>query len=344
MESVGVDPLMPRKPVATKRPAAKRTTKRKLISVVTPCFNEEEGIRECYEAVKRVFETDLSGYDREHIFCDNASTDRTVEILKEIAAGDPAVRIIVNARNFGPMRSHFNGVKAASGDGTLLFMPADLQDPPELLPRFVELWEQGWEVVYGVRAKRIEGFPMKQARHLYYRLISGTSYLDMPPDVGDCQFVDRKVLDVIRKFDDHYPFVRCMTFEAGFKKTPLTYTVQERKRGISKNRLVHLIDQGLNGLISFSTAPMRFAMAFGMAVAALAVLFAVLNVILTLVLDQQVERGIPLLITALFFFSGVQLFFIGFLGEYILSIHGYAKGRPLVVERERINFPPEETP
>ena len=311
---------------------------RKVISVITPCYNEEEGIRECYEAVRNVFAESLPGYDREHIFADNASSDRTLEILKEIAASDPAVKIIVNARNFGPMRSHFNGVKAASGDAALLFLPADLQDPAELLPQFVEKWEQGWEVVYGVRADRIEGFPMKQIRKFYYRLVTGTTYLDMPPDVGDCQFVDGNVLRVIQQFEDHYPFVRSMAFEVGFRQTPLPYTVQARRHGISKNRLFHLVDQGLNGLISFSTVPLRLSLYAGMLIALLSVLFAIVNIGLTLILDQDVPRGIPLLITALFFFSGVQLFFIGFLGEYVLSIHNQVKKRPLVVERERVNF------
>ena len=318
-------------------------SRRKVISVITPCFNEEEGIRECYEAVCKVFADSLPGYDREHIFADNASTDGTLEILKEIAAADPAVRIIVNARNFGPMRSHFNAVKSATGDAALLFMPADLQDPPELLPQFVKKWEQGWEVVYGVRANRVEGFPMKQIRKLYYRLVSGTTYLDMPPDVGDCQFVDGKVLRVIQQFEDHYPFVRSMAFEVGFRQTPLPYTVQARTRGISKNRLLHLVDQGLNGLISFSTVPLRLALYAGIGIALLAVLFALVNVVLTFFIHQDVPRGIPLLITALFFFSGVQLFFIGFLGEYVLSIHNQVKKRPLVVERERVNFDGPET-
>lgn len=318
--------------------------RRPVISVITPCYNEEEGIRECYEAVKRVFDESLPGYDREHIFADNASTDRTLDILKEIARSDPAVKIIVNARNFGPMRSHFNGVKSASGDAALLFLPADLQDPPDLLPQFVEKWEQGWEVVYGVRANRVEGFPMKQVRKLYYRLVSGTTYLDMPPDVGDCQFVDGKVLRVIQQFEDHYPFVRSMAFEVGFRQTPLPYTVRARTRGISKNRLLHLVDQGLNGLISFSTVPLRLALYAGIVIALLAVVFALVNVVLTFILDQDIPRGIPLLITALFFFSGVQLFFIGFLGEYVLSIHNQVKRRPLVVERERVNFDAPKKP
>ena len=346
MEGVGVTPLMPSRPSPTKRPAkrpSKDTPKRKVISVVTPCFNEEEGIRECYEAVKRVFDNDLPDYDRQHVFCDNASSDRTVEILKEIAAEDPCIRIIVNARNFGPMRSHFNGVRAADGDAVALFVPADLQDPPEKIPEFVALWEQGYEVVYGVRAERIEKFPMKQVRKLYYRMVSGATYLDMPPDVGDFQLVDRRVHEVMKRFDDSYPYTRAMAFEIGFNQTCVSYTVRERTCGISKNRLLHLIDQGMNGLISYSTTPIRLMLLFGMAIAALAVGFALFNVIYTLFADQDVPRGTPLLISAIFFFAGVQLFFLGFLGEYLLAIYQQVRKRPLVVERERINFPDADT-
>lgn len=316
----------------------------KLISVVSPCFNEEEGIRRCYEEVKRVFDEQLPGYEREHIFCDNASTDRTVEVLREIAAADPAVKIIVNARNFGPMRSHFNGVKAAGGDAVVLFVPADLQDPPDKIPEFVALWEQGYEVVYGIRAQREERFPMKQIRALYYRVVSGTTYLDMPPDVGDFQLVDRKVHDVIKGFDDSHPYTRAMAFEVGFRQVGVPYTLRARQRGVTKNRLINLIDQGMNGLISYSTAPIRLILLFGMLIAAFAVLFAAFNTVYTLFVDPDTPRGTPLLISALFFFAGVQLFFLGFLGEYLLAIYQQVRRRPIVVERERINFDaPAET-
>ncbi|GAB6052327.1 glycosyltransferase family 2 protein [Magnetospira thiophila] len=318
-------------------------SKRKTISVVTPCFNEEESIRECYEAVKAVFDQHLPNYDLEHIFCDNASTDRTVEILKQIAADDKSVKVIVNARNFGPMRSHFNGVRSASGDGVLLFMPADLQDPPEKIPEFVALWEQGYEVVYGIRSDRVEKFPMKKIRWLYYRMVSSATYLDMPPDVGDFQLVDRKVHQVFKQFDDFYPYTRAMAFEVGFKQIGVPYKLQERKRGMSKNRLLHLIDQGMNGLISYSTTPIRIALLFGMLIATLAVGFAVVNVVMTLFIEQGTPRGTPLLISALFFFAGVQLFFLGFLGEYLLAVYQQVRKRPVVVERERINFPDTET-
>lgn len=311
----------------------------KTISIITPCYNEEEGIRECYDAVKAVFDAHLSGYRREHIFCDNASTDGTVDILRDIAGRDKSVKIIVNSRNFGPVRSHFNGLISATGDAILLFLPADLQDPPELLPDFVKLWEQGYEVVFGIRAKRKEGMISSLFRKLYYRIVSGTSYLDIPPDVGEFQLVDRKVLDAIKTFDDAHPFVRAMTFEVGFRRIGIPYTNRARDKGAAKNKLSHLIDQGLHGLISFSSAPIRVALAVGVVVSFLSIAFAILNLILFFTpFGADVPRGTTLIITAVFFFAGVQLFFIGVIGEYVLGIFNQVRHRPLVVERERINF------
>ncbi len=314
----------------------------KTISIITPCFNEEEGIRECYDAVKAVFDAHLSGYQREHIFCDNASTDGTVDILRDIASHDKSVKIIINSRNFGPVRSHFNGVRAAGGDAILLFLPADLQDPPELLPEFVSLWEQGYEVVFGIRAKRREGFFSAMARKFYYRLVSSTSYLDIPPDVGEFQLVDRKVLDAIKTFDDAHPFVRAMTFEVGFKKVGVPYANRARTKGTAKNRFFHLIDQGLHGLVSFSSAPIRLVLLIGVVVSFLSIAFAILNLILFFTpLGADVPRGTTLIITAVFFFAGVQLFFMGVIGEYVLGIFNQVRKRPMVVERERINFDEE---
>ena len=312
---------------------------KKTICIVTPCYNEEAGIRNCYNTVQEIARRDLPNYQIQHLFCDNASSDRTVDILREIAAKDHNVRVILNARNFGPMRSHFNGVKSAEGDAILLFLPADLQDPPDLLPEFVKLWEQGYEVVFGIRAKREEGIVMRTVRKVYYRLISGATYLDMPPDVGDFQLVDRRVLKAIKEFDDSYPFVRAMTFEVGFRSVGVPYTSRARTHGVSKNRLLHLIDQGLNGLISFSNVPIRMALAFGLILSLISIGFAIVNALLYLTpFGEDVPRGTTLIITALFFFAGVQLFFMGFIGEYVLSIFNQVRTRPLVVERERINF------
>lgn len=310
----------------------------KTITLITPCFNEEENVADCYNAVRDIFRDRLSGYRREHIFCDNASTDRTVAILKEIAAKDRDVKIIVNARNFGPQRSTYNGVLAGTGDAVLLFVPADLQDPPELIPDFVKHWEAGVEVVYGIRAERNESLISRWIRKIYYRLISKLSYISVPPDVGDFQLVDRKVVDAMRQIDDAYPFMRIMTFECGFSSLGIPYKWQRRRKGFSKNRLSNLFDQGMNGIITFTNAPLRLALFMGFILASLSLLYAGATFIMDLFFRGFAPPGIPTLIVALFFFGGIQVFFLGLLGEYILAIYGQVRRKPLVFERERINF------
>src|SRR6185437_5341449 len=309
------------------------------ISVVTPCFNEEDNIEECYRTIKTLFEQELPQYRREHVFCDNASTDRTVDMLRAIAAADPDVKVILNARNVGPLRSTYNGVLATSGDAVVLFIPADLQDPPELIPQMVRYWEQGNEIIYGVRATRAEGLIMRSLRKLYYRLISSTSTIKVPPDVGDFQLVSRRIIEAMRRVEDAYPYMRIMTFEAGGDAVGISYHWRARRRGLSKNSLLHLLDQGLNGLVTFTAAPMRLALYFGFLISLISLLYAVATFVLALVFyGRLAEPGILTLITALFFFGGVQLFFLGLLGEYIIAIYGQVRRKPIVVERERINF------
>jgi len=317
---------------------------RKTISIVTPCYNEEEGIRQCYATVKRIMDEELPGYAREHIFCDNCSTDRTLEVLKEIAASDPSVKIIVNARNFGILRNTYNGVLSSTGDATLLFLPADLQDPPELIPQFVRLWEQGYEIVYGIRAQRQEPFLSRTMRHLYYQIISRFSYVDYPADVGDFQLVDRKVLNAMKRFDDSQPFMRMMPFECGFRAVGVPYTWRARKFGVSRNRISQLIDQGFAGIIAFSNAPIRIAFFSGILVALASFLYAFTLLVLKLVGADIGPWGIPTIVISIFFFGGVQLVFLGMIGEYIISIFNQVRRRPLVVERERINFDHTDTP
>lgn len=312
----------------------------KLISIVTPCYNEEDNVEHCYQAVKELFETELAGYRREHVFCDNASTDGTAGILRRLAASDPSVKVILNARNFGPLRSTFNGVLATTGDAVVLFLPADLQDPPEIIPQFVRLWEAGNELVYGIRAERDEPWLMRTARRVYYRTISNLSYVRVPPDVGDFQLADRKVVDAMRQIEDAYPFMRIMTFECGFTAVGVPYRWQQRRRGISKNRLSNLIDQGLNGLITFSGAPLRLAVFAGFALASFSIVYALASLIANIVIYGNAPPGIPTLIVALFFFSGVQIFVLGLLGEYVLAIYHQVRKKPLVIERERLNFLP----
>lgn len=311
---------------------------RKVISIISPCYNEEASVRECYEAVREIFETHLPGYQREHIFCDNASTDQTNKILKEIADKDDDVKIIVNSRNFGILRNTYNGVLNASGDAVFLFMPVDMQDPPSLIPEFVALWEQGYEVVYGIRAKREEPFLMRNIRKIYYRMLSRFSYVEYPPDVGDFQLIDRKVLNAIKQYSEFKPFLRMITFDCGFRAVGVPYTWQARKHGTTRNRLIDMIDQGLNGIVSFSNFPLRFALYVGFSISLLSLLYAVVIVIMRLTLGDYAPKGTFTTLTAIFFFGGIQLMFLGVIGEYILMIATQVRRRPIVIERERINF------
>jgi len=316
-------------------------TQRKKISVVTPCYNEEDNVRQCHEAVRRLFETELAAYDYEHIFCDNASKDATPSILRELAAADSRVKVILNSRNFGGVRSLFNGILSSTGDATLCYLPADLQDPPEILPQMVKRWEEGYEIVYGIRAQREESLLMQTIRRIYYRSVSNLAEIEIPMNVGEFQLVDRCVVRALQRFDDYYPYVRGMIASCGFRSTGVEYTWKARARGFSKNRLYHLIDQGLNGLISFTNVPLRLCMFFGLAVAMLSFVYGGLALFLNMVFYRQLALpGIPTLIVALFFFSGLQLFFFGVLGEYIGAIHSQVRKRPMVIERERLNFGP----
>jgi glycosyltransferase involved in cell wall biosynthesis len=311
----------------------------KKISIITPCYNEEASIAACVEALRAVFEKELPNYELEHIFCDNCSTDSTVSILKQLAKTDPRIKIIVNSRNFGILKNTYNGVLNATGDAAILFMPVDLQDPPELIPEFVKHWESGYEIVYGMRAKREEGFFLRNARKAYYRLLSRLTYVDYPPNAGDFQLVDRVVLDAMKRIDDAQPFMRLMTFDCGFRAYGIDYTWRARKIGVSRNSLMHMITQGMNGIVSFSGAPLRLALIIGMFLSGLSILYAIsIGLMAIMGVLPPTDHGIPTVISALFFFGGVQLFFVGVLGEYILAIYNQVRRKPLVIERERINF------
>ena len=314
----------------------------KLISVNTPCFNEEDNVGECYEAIRRVFEAQLPGYDYEHIFCDNASSDRTVEVLRAIAARDGRVKVVVNSRNFGLFASMFNGLMHARGDAVVALFPADLQDPPGLIVEFVRRWEEGYQVVLGVKKKREEGWGMRTVRKAYYRLVRSFANIKIPVDASEFCLIDKVVVDALRKYDDYYPYVRGMIASCGFNVTGVEYTWVARKRGLTKHRFHHLIDQGLNGVISFTKLPMRVCMFVGLTCSALSITWAVVSLFLNLfVFRGSLQPGIQSLIVAVFFFSGLQLLFFGVLGEYIAAIHFQVRKRPLVIEKELINFGPE---
>lgn len=310
------------------------------ISIVSPCYNEEENVESCHAAVLALFAPGgpLAHHEREHIFSDNCSGDGTVAILRRLAADDPATKVILNARNFGPFRSTFNALRYATGDAVLVFLPVDLQDPPELIPEMVRHWENGIEVVAGARTNREETWALRTCRRIFYRIVNTLSDFEIPENVGEFQLIDRKVWQVVVSHDDKYPYIRGIIASAGFRRLILPYTWRIRKRGISKNNALRLIDQAMNGIFSFTDVPMRLCSFLGFGIAALAILYAAVSVGVGLIIPGIAPRGTMTIIVALFFFSGVQLMFIGMMGEYITAIHAQVRRGPVVVERERINL------
>jgi glycosyltransferase involved in cell wall biosynthesis len=311
---------------------------RKKICVITPCYREEGNVERCAAAVRDLFAGPLAAYDYEHIFADNASPDRTAELLRGLAATDRRIKVIVNSRNVGPFRNAYNALKSSDADATVLFLAADLQDPAALLVDFVKHWEEGYKIVYGVREKREEPFILKTLRRIYYRVLAGVSYITIPTDTGEFQLIDRMVVDSLKRVDDAYPFLRGLIAQTGLKSIGVKYTWVRRVAGVSNNRLYDLYDQGINGIISTSKLPLRAAVFLGFIMAFVTAAYAVVQLILTLALGRMGAPGIPTLIIGMFFFNSILLFFVGLLGEYILAIHEQLRRGAPMLEIERINF------
>jgi glycosyltransferase involved in cell wall biosynthesis len=265
-------------------------------------------------------------------------------ILRRLAAEDPTTKVILNARNFGPFRSNFNALRYATGDAILVFLPADLQDPPEMIPEMVRHWENGIEVVAGARTNREETLALRTCRRIFYRIVNTLSDFEIPENVGEFQLIDRKVWDAVVSHNDQYPYIRGIIASVGFKRLIIPYTWRARKRGISKNNAVRLIDQALNGIFSFTGVPLRICSSLGVVVALMAFMYAVISAIVGLFVEGMAPRGTMTIIVALFFFSGLQLIFIGMLGEYVTAIHAQVRRGPVVVERERLNVDQPSAP
>ena len=310
----------------------------KTISIVSPCYNEVDNVERCYDKVREIFAGPLAGYRLELIFADNASTDGTIEILRRLAAQDPDVKVVLNARNFGFFRSIFNANTHATGDAIVVFLPVDLQDPPELIVEFVRHWENGIEIVAGKRAQREEGFFIRTARGIFYRIVNGLSDFEIPVGVGEFQLLDRKVWQAVMRYDDHYPYIRGIIASVGFKRLVIPYTWVARDKGKSKHSLLRLVDQALNGIFSFTNVPMRMSTLLGFTLSALCLLYAMFATVAYFVFPGAAPRGTTTLLVALFFLSGIQLAFIGMLGEYVSAIQAQVRGGPRVVERELINI------
>jgi len=309
----------------------------KFISIVTPCYNEEENVRNLYNQVKHIFEN-LSHYSYEHIFCDNASKDSTVAILKEVAASDKNVKVIVNAKNFGLHRSGLNGLSKTKGDA-VIFLCADFQDPPELIPQFIKKWEQGYKIVAAVKKYSLEPLYMRMMRKLYYKVINYVSEdTEQIKNFTGYGLYDRDVVNLILGTGDHYPYTRGLVCDMGYDIAQIEYIRPERKKGVSKNTFYHLYSEAMNGVTHHSKMPLRFATFVGFFMAFISILVAFGYGIYKIIYWKSFSVGIAPIVIGLFFFSAVQLIFLGIIGEYIGAIYGRLFQRWLVIEKERINF------
>jgi glycosyltransferase involved in cell wall biosynthesis len=310
----------------------------KKISIVTPCYNEEDNIATCVDAVSNMMSMFEGKYEYEHILTDNASTDGTVEILDSLARENQSIKVLVNSRNIGPFRNMWSGMKHASGDAIIPFLPADLQDPVSVIPEFISRWESGDLIVYGVRRNRQESFLMRMARGTYYRIIRKFSQTDIPLNVGEFLLADKKVLDSVLSTDDEYPYVRGLFAQTAVRASFVEYNWEVRKVGKSKNSFLDLVDQGINGFVSTNKVISRLALLSGFIFALIGILMAFFSAATVLINRNGIQAGIPTIIVGVFFLGGIQLIFLGIIGEYVLSIHSQVRKSPAFFIAQKINL------
>jgi glycosyltransferase involved in cell wall biosynthesis len=309
----------------------------KLITIVTPCFNEELNVREVYRRMKEAMQQ-LPQYRYEHLFIDNASTDKTVDILREIASEDANVKVIVNARNFGHLRSPMHAFLLAEGDAVGC-IGADLQEPPELFVEMIREWEKGFPIVAAVKNSSDESGLMFRIRTLYYKLIARLTSVEMIEHYFGFGLYDHVVVEHLRKhFRDPYPYFRGMIAELGLPCAKVYYNQKRRERGLTKNNLYTLYDLAMLGVTNLSKVPLRLVILCGFLCALLSFAIGSLYLIYKIIFWNSFSVGMAPVVMGLFFLGSIQLIAIGIIGEYVGAIHTIVQNRPLVTERERINF------
>jgi glycosyltransferase involved in cell wall biosynthesis len=306
------------------------------ISVLTPCYNEEGNIDPLYARIRAVFDA-LPEYSYEHVFIDNASTDNTLERLKALAGRDRNVKVIVNTRNFGHVRSPYHALLQCRGDAVVA-MASDLQDPPELIPQFLAKWREGYKVVLGVKAASKESPLMFAFRGVGYAVIDRLSEVKQIRNCTGFGLYDQAFVRVVRRLPDPYPYFRGIVAELGFRYATVAYTQPQRTSGVTKNNFYRLYDLGLQGIVNHSKIPLRLATLVGFASSLVSFLTALVYFVMKMLFWYNLPIGVAPVIIGLFCVASVQLFFLGVLGEYVGSIYTQVRNRPLVVEQERINF------
>lgn len=311
----------------------------KKISLISSCYNEEENLDTLYDRVVKAIEPYSNNYEFEYILLDNGSSDNTEGKLRELAQKDKRIKVILNARNFGHIRSPYYGMVQCSGDA-IIYLASDLQDPPELIGDLIKKWEDGYKIVLAKKTQSEESFPMFMIRTAYYELISRIADDDTSL-VKNCTgfgLFDRCVIDIIKQLDDPYPYIRGLICDIGFEKAFVEYKQPSRRRGISKNNFYSLYDNAMIGIVKHSKVPLRLMTFLGFGLSFLSLGVAVFYFILKLMFWNEFALGLAPIIISLFFLGSVQLFCMGVLGEYIGAIYTRVNKKPVVVEKERINF------
>ena len=308
---------------------------RKKVSILIPCFNEEENVEPMSVAINNVFTQDLTQYDWELIFIDNDSHDRTREILRDICAKNPNIKAIFNAKNFGQFNSPYHGILQTTGD-CVISMVCDFQDPIELIPQYLEEWEKGYKIVIGIKSQSKENKIVRLGRTIYYKMIKRFSTVEQIEHFTGSGLYDRSFIEVLRDLNDPTPFLRGIVGELGFRRKEIEYVQPKRRAGKTHNNFYSLYDAAMLSFTSYTKIAIRLATFVGL----LMCFLGGLGVIAALIL--RYAAGIALgwwpIVIALDIFSGIQLTFTGLIGEYISTVNSKVMRRPLVVEEERINF------
>lgn len=310
---------------------------RKKISVVVPTYNEEANVVPLSKAIAEAMERDLPEYDYEILFIDNHSKDNTQALLRGLCRENPKIKAIFNAKNFGQARSPVYGMKQAYGD-CVVRMCADFQDPVDMIVKFVREWEQGSKIVIGVKKSSQEKKFMYGIRSCYYKMINRITDIDHIEHFTGFGLYDKAFVDVVRDLHDPMPYLRGIIAELGFEYKAIPYEQPKRRAGKSKNNFYSLYDYAMIGITSYSKVVMRMATFLGFMVAGLSFAAGIVYFILKLMYWERFSAGVAPMLIGVFFLGSLQLFFIGFLGEYVLSINTRVLDRPLVVEEERLNF------
>ncbi|WP_349946285.1 glycosyltransferase family 2 protein [Lacrimispora sp. BS-2] len=309
----------------------------KTISIVIPCYNEEENVNAMYQAIDNIFKTDLPDYSYELIFIDNDSKDRTREIIRDLCSQEKRVKGIFNAKNFGQFNSPYYAMLQSTGDCTIL-MAADFQDPVEMIPKYVKEWEKGYKIVIGIKKSSKENKIMYWLRSCYYKTIKRLSDVEQIEHFTGFGLYDQRFIKVLRELDDPTPFLRGIVAELGFRRKEIPYEQPKRRAGKTSNNFYRLYDAAMLSVTSYTKVGLRLATIFGSICSFASMMVALIYLVMKLVYWDRFPAGMAPLLIGMCFLGSVQIFFIGLVGEYVLSINARVMKRPLVIEEERINF------